>query len=89
MRMVESSATFTIKVVVCVVGGEDCFFFFFALAIIVYLTKHLLVVVVPSHWIDVIPMQQLAPEDITVGLSEQCGFQKWRWKLNGIYVVKL
>ena len=42
--------------------------------------------------VDGIPLpykRQLASEVITVVLSGQCGFQKWRWKLNGIYVAKL
>ena len=42
--------------------------------------------------VDGIPLpykKQLASEVIAVVLSEQCGFQKWRWKLNGIYVAKL
>ena len=67
------------------------FFFFWCLAIVVYLRKHFLVVMV-TVVVDGIPLpykKQLAPEVIAVALSEQCGFQKWRWKLTGIYVAKL
>ena len=42
--------------------------------------------------VDGIPLpykRQLASEVIAMVLSGQCGFQKWRWKLNGIYVAKL
>lgn len=56
--------------------------------LVVYLTKYFLVVVF-TLVVDVIPLQQSAPEVITVAVSEQCGFQTWRWKLNKIYVAKL
>ena len=54
----------------------------------VYLTKYFLVVVF-TLVVDVPALQQLGPEVIAVALSEQCGFQTWRWKLNGMYVAKL
>ena len=64
-----------------------CFLF---LAIGFVLREHFLVVMV-TVVVDGIPLpykKQLTSEVIAVVLSEQCGFQKWRWKLNGIYVAK-
>lgn len=39
--------------------------------------------------VDVLPLQRLAPVVISGALSEECGFQKWRWKLSGIHIAKL